>query len=334
MVWLHTERWLAPDSDIDRSWFSLDWFGMALLRAAPLFILCFGCGLGMLNWQAGGSALRGRLARRALVIWLCYKALFALELISFHASSFAIWRALTYQRLSWWVEVLDFYALALLLLPLLLPAWLRLPRLLAWATLPLPWLIGFCLRATPLPPSLQPLQALLAGLPRRHAFAFFYWLPTVLVGVELGRCWKVTPQNLGRRCLGWAAVCLPVAWLCEGGWSLEDLRLQLIFNGWKHPPHAAYVAFMTSGACFWLWLCTRLYGTGRSPKFEHGLLACLGRHPLTVYCGHFVVLFALNFVLGCFMKTPYELALGAAFGLPLACLLLTRVLERWQGELD
>ena len=332
MIWFHVHRWSASVSSIQRWPFSIDWWSLAVLSAPPLFFLCFGCGLGLMAWETDRFRLTRRLLGRALELGCWYKLLFVFELYSLGAPSGAYWPALTYGSTSEWVEVLDFYCLSLITVPLLLPYFLRLPVAAQWLLFALIWKAAVEIQGWPYNAADGLTHAFLVGAPGQRPFPYLFWLPVVLIGASLGRCWRDRPQRWSSQCLVHAVLLVVgVGYLGEGGFGLHDLNQNIILNGWKHPPHLAYVGMTTSNALFWLWLCTRIYGMERESSTElvgfRAALARIGRHPLTFYCGQFVCLFWANSWLHFFGRVEHEKSLLLASLVTLACFPLARQLE-------
>jgi hypothetical protein len=332
MIWFHVHRWCAPAASIQRWPLSVDWWSLAVLSAPPLFFLCFGCALGMMSWESDRFRLTRRLLGRALELCCWYKLLFVFELYSLGAPSGAYWPALTYGSTSEWVEVLDFYCLSLVTVPWLLPYFLRLPLPAQWLLLALTWKAGATIQGWPYTAENQMAHAFLAGASGQRPFPYLFWLPVVLIGASLGRCWRDQPQRWSSQCLVHALLLVVgVGYLGEGGFSLHDLNQNIILNAWKHPPHLAYVGLTTANALFWLWLCTRLYGMQPQASAElvglRAALARIGRHPLTFYCGQFLCLFWANSWLHFFAKVQHETSLLLATLAILACFPLARWLE-------
>ncbi len=332
MIWFHVHRWSASPASIQRWPFSVDWWSLAVLSAPPLFFLCFGCALGMMAWESDRPRLTRRLLGRALELCCWYKLLFVFELYSLGAPSGAYWPALTYGSTSDWVEVLDFYCLSLVTVPLLLPYFLRLPLPAQWLLLGLTWKAGMVVQSWPYTAENRIAHAFLAGAPGQRPFPFLFWIPVVLIGASLGRCWRDQPRRWSLQCLihGLLLV-MGVGYLGEGGFSLHDLNQNIVLNGWKHPPHLAYVGLTTANALFWLWLCTRLFGMQPQATTElvgfRGALARIGRHPLTFYCGQFLCLFWANSWLHFFARVEHETSLVLATLVTLACFPLAGWLE-------
>jgi len=333
MVWFHVHRWSASPSSIQRWRFSVDWWSLVVLSAPPLFFLCFGCGLGLLPWQEHKSLLRPHLMARALTLLVCYKLLFLFELWTLGAPSGSYWPAMTFSKTSGWVEVLSFYSFCLILLPPLIPTYMRLSMPLRWVLFGLLWSAGVRLQSWPTTPATAVPMAFLVGAPGMRPFPLLFWLPIVLIGVSLGQCWRQAPEKVPKLILTHALLLsLGVGWLGEGGFSWQDFHLNIVLNGWKHPPHLAYVGLESANALAWLAICIRLYGLKREPipaSWGPGPdLLRIGRHPLSIYIGHFVVIFGFNSWLHFHGWVHYETSLVLATLALAACIPLARWRDR------
>lgn len=283
MVFYHAWNWLVLPGARQQFFGSWDWWLCFLrLSAAPLFLLSFGCLLGILGGGKDTATLRARLWPRALQVFVVYKLLCFAELWARGLSWSAIHAALGYRDLSNWFQVLHFYALFLALSPWLLPWCLRRTgpaRLVVLLTLGAATVWGQSGHWwSPV------LQGVLVGREPYVNYPLVPWAIPALIGIWLGRDWK------GRAlpCLLWAALlglCFLVLFSGERS-RFDDF---VIFSGGKNPPALSYVCIATATALCWLALCQRI------PSRWAGPVQQLGRHPLTLYWSH--VLFIL-FVFG------------------------------------
>ncbi len=99
--------------------------------SSSLFIVVFGVALAvafLAHTQTDDWPRRRlKLWLRALEVWFWYKALTIVEMLPFNAPADIV-DTLLYGRFAIWVEILGFYAIALLWVPLMLPLWARAPR--------------------------------------------------------------------------------------------------------------------------------------------------------------------------------------------------------------
>jgi surface polysaccharide O-acyltransferase-like enzyme len=279
MVFYHAWRWLVPPAARDDSPHSLDWWLCSLrLAAAPLFLLTFGCVLGLVYSGQDEAMLRRRLWPRALQIFIVYKLLCFAELWVRGVSWRSIHAALTYQDLSNWYQVLNFYAMFLALSPWLLRAWKPLGRGARLTCLLV--LAGTTAVGQRLDWPTPVLQGLLVGREPYVNYPILPWCIPALIGVWIGERWRHPVST----CLSWAtalfACFLLLFW---GHWGEFDRHI--VFSGWKNPPALSYICIATAAALCWLALCQRLGAPLSKP------LQRLGQRPLSLYFFH--VLFIL-----------------------------------------
>ena len=117
-------------------------WGMVPLHAitkfsSSLFIMVFGIALAVAFVPKTGTAdwprRRNRLLWRGLAVLFWYKALTVVEMYAQHDRD-AIVGTLLYRDFPSYVEILGFYAIALLWIPWMLPLWARTPAPLRWAS--------------------------------------------------------------------------------------------------------------------------------------------------------------------------------------------------------
>ncbi|WP_340162950.1 heparan-alpha-glucosaminide N-acetyltransferase domain-containing protein [Billgrantia tianxiuensis] len=110
--------------------------------SSSLFILVFGVALAVAFLPKVGTPdwprRRLKLMLRGLEVMFWYKALTIVEMLPLFTPG-DILDTLLYQRFAIWVEILGFYALALLWLPWVLPLWCRMPL---WSRLFAPVAVG------------------------------------------------------------------------------------------------------------------------------------------------------------------------------------------------
>lgn len=322
MVFYHVWRWLVPPAARQYNTLSADWWLFAVrLGAAPLFILSFGCVLGVLHRRSDFASLRRKLWPRALQTLVVFKLLCFIELWARGLPWGTIHAALAYQELSNWYQVLNFYALFLALGPWVLTGWFRAQpgtKLLALLMLALltAWGQGLVWDA-------PVLQGLLVGREPYLTFPLVPWSITALIGVWLGETWGA--RALALRCLAAAAVLvLCFLTLFAGHWG--EFHSAIVFSGWKNPPHLAYVSLATAQALACLSACVALCGPGLHDVSAR-IMPCLGRHPLALYFFH------VTFILVVF-GMQYRHALSDVHGWLLAgatlalTVLVSRTLER------
>lgn len=257
------------------------WLAMLLSKAAtPLFLLCFGISLSLRSPSA--TALWGR----AALVWVCYKTLLALEIVLAGGSLQQLGQALSGQVLSQHGEILRFYALFLLIAPLLLKLWPRLtPRARALLT-PLPWLLSQVLAGIAWPPAATAWVWTWLGSAGINTFPILPWMPLVLLGLLL----RSPPPR--RVSLGLASLAL-AAFLGLASDDLSESLQAIVTQRWKRPPQLAYLCFTTALALLSLAIVSPADPAGPRAGGLHPL-EVLGRRPLLVFNVHFPLLFALQ----------------------------------------
>lgn len=187
MILSHGTNALLPFSDFP------DW-GQVPVHAltkfsSSLFVIVFGVALAVAFVPKAGSddwpRRRNKLLLRGLVVLLWYKLLTVVEMYELHERE-AIIDTLLYRDFPSFVEILGFYAIALLWVPFLLPLWARMPALLRWASpvlmaLACWWLLenfGFW--------GVPQLQALIVEHPDYYTWGQLARGPLILLGLLIG----------------------------------------------------------------------------------------------------------------------------------------------------
>lgn len=339
MVWFHSLHWMAGGKLLDHTPFSRDWLmGFLFKPSPPLFIMCFGLMLGALvvNRPRPLKDECLHLWRRGLLVLLCYKLLFLLELFSKKASWKRIFDAMGWAQLSTCVEVMDFYFFVLMLAPLALWVWRRSPLVAKVGGIACLWWLTWRWQQYDWDSPI--LQALLVGRYRYYAFSLLPWGGTFLLGVLVGEYWTrlATRGRIGvvAGCLALAGV-LYALYLAQAGLlSWRDFGDNLIFTpGWKHPPRVAYVALTTGYALTWLAVFTALLGADKRPPGMNPL-EVIGRHPLTLFVFHWVMLLGVGcWAFGWYQRFQPSQAYGMGLGLMGMCTVLAYGLELAPGWL-
>ncbi|TFH87414.1 DUF1624 domain-containing protein [Billgrantia azerbaijanica] len=262
---------------------------------------------------------RRKLLLRGLEVLFWYKVLTVVEMLPLYAPQ-DILDTLLYRRFPIWVEILGFYAIALLWLPWVLPLWRRLPlwsRLLAPLAVAL--LSGWLERQVEFWGS-EPLKAILVEDDDHYAWGQLARLPLVMVGLLIGEALLRTPDPPGRRRLVLALTGAGGALLAGFvALSLPGLGAALVAvagNVGKHPPELAFMLFSLGGALVILALC--LLGGGRAAVALRPLTV-VGSDALMAFIFHIVAIFlVLRFLLGAWQVYTYPQVLGIALALILA----------------
>ncbi|SDO35843.1 heparan-alpha-glucosaminide N-acetyltransferase domain-containing protein [Vreelandella arcis] len=265
--------------------------------SSSLFILVFGVALAVAFlshvYREDWPKRRLKLWLRAVEVWFWYKALLIIEMLPFYTPS-EIVDALLYGRFGIWVEILGFYAIALLWVPLILPLWARAPL---WSRLAVivgltsltAWLQGLSFGGNDI------LKALLVDHEDHYAWGQISRAPLVLLGLLLGeallRC--SSDPALKRRL---TLTLLGLGALMVGGFYASALvggdvyaaMLAVANNEGKHPPGLAFMLFSLGGALVLFALA--LAGGTKAAKALMPL-TIVGSDALKAFIFHIVMIF-------------------------------------------
>ncbi|MDH5832695.1 acyltransferase family protein [Luteimonas kalidii] len=317
MIVAHGTNGLMPYSDFP------DW-GQVPVHAitkfsSSLFFIVFGIALAVAfvpkTTAADWPRRRNRLLRRGLVVLVWYKVLTVVEL--WDRSRDEITDALLYREFPSFVEILGFYAIALLWIPWLLPLWAKAPAWLRWLT---PWpVIGvsWWLLEHASFGGVPQLQAIFVEHPEYYTWGQLSRLPLVLVGLLVGGLLLRCHQTAAHRWLLAAGVaCAGVALLAWFALRVDDVHASLVAigrNDGKHPPGMDFSLFSVGGALCLLALCIA-GGTLLARVLRP--IAVVGSDALMAFIVHIGVIFiVLRNTLGLYQSVPYERALWWSLGL-------------------
>src|SRR5690606_17629661 len=186
MIVAHGTNGLMPYSDFP-DWGQVPVHAITKLSSS-LFFIVFGVALAVAfvpkteapDWPRR----RNRLLWRGLVVLFWYKVLTVVEL--WDRSRDDIVDALLYRAFPSFVEILGFYAIALLWIPWLLPLWAKAPAWLRWSSpLPVLWLSWWLLNNAGFGDVPQ-LQAILVEHSEYYTWGQLSRLPLVLIGLLVG----------------------------------------------------------------------------------------------------------------------------------------------------
>lgn len=305
--------------------------------SSSLFILVFGVALAVAFLPKVGTPdwprRRLKLMLRGLEVMFWYKALTIVEMLPLFTPG-DILDTLLYQRFAIWVEILGFYALALLWLPWVLPLWCRMPL---WSRLFAPVAVGVISvmleRHFHFWDSVI-LKALLVEDADHYTWGQLARLPLVMLGLLVGEAilrWygEITTR---RRLLAGLAGLGALFLLGFVVLSLPDWYAALMAVAWnvgKHPPEVPFMLFSTGGALVIMALC--LLGGSRAARWLKPLTV-IGSDALRAFIFHIVVIFLIfRLLLGAWQVYSYPQVLGIG----LALILLTAgwiALVRWYRE--
>lgn len=285
--------------------------------SSSLFILVFGIALAVafLPHVMGDDWPRRRLKLwlRALEVLFWYKALTIVEMLPLYPPE-EILDTLLYQRFAIWVEILGFYAIALVWVPLMLPLWARAPL---WTRLAAilaliglsAWLQGYDFGGHDI------LKALLVDHEDHYTWGQLSRAPLILGGLLIGEALlrtyftPVWRRRLVMSLLGLGAVMLAgffAVALLEG--DVYAALMAVARNIGKHPPGLAFMLFSVGGAL--MILAVALAG---GERLARGLrpISVVGSDALKAFIFHIVAIFlVMRFLLGYWQVFSYPQVLG------------------------
>jgi len=320
MIVSHGTNGLMPYADFP------DW-GQVPVHAltkfsSSLFFIVFGIALAVAfvpktaapDWPGR----RNHLVRRGLLVLFWYKLLTVVEL--WDRGRDAVVDALLYRSFPSFVEILGFYAIALLWIPWLLPLWARTPAWLRWASPLLAgglwwWVSGHVDFDS------RPLRAVLVEDHELYTWGQLSRLPLVLLGLLLGGLLRRWDQEARSRLLlaggiVVAGLLLLAAFAHLAGEPLRPVLVEIGRNHGKHPPGLLFSLFSVGGALVLLGLSVaggNLLARALRP------LAVVGSDSLMAFIVHISVIFLLlRRTLGYYQAVSYEHALLLSGGLVVA----------------
>lgn len=283
--------------------------------ASSMFIMVFGVALAVAfvphTAADGWPARRRKLLLRGLVVLFWYKLLTIVEMAPTHSAE-QVRDALLYRSFPSYVEILGFYAIALLWMPFALPWWARMP---AWLRLASPalaalasWLV---LRQVDFGDNTQ-LQALLVEHEDHYTWGQLARLPLVLLGLLIGERVLRYREDLpaGRRfaaLLMLAGAALLGLFALRAGGGLAAELDAIARNVGKHPPEFGFMLYSLGGALLALGLA--LLG-GEALARVLRPVTVVGSDALKAFVFHiFVVFVVLRWLLGYMNSITYMHAL-------------------------
>ncbi|MBD9369917.1 acyltransferase family protein [Xanthomonas sp. XNM01] len=318
MIVSHATNGLMPYSAFP------DW-GQVPVHAATkfsssLFFIVFGVALAVAfvprTGQEDWPRRRNALLWRGLLVLFWYKALTVVEL--WDRSRDEIVDTLLYRDFPSFVEILGFYAIALLWIPWLLPLWARTPAWLRWLSpLPVIWLAWWLPQQTGFG-GVPQLQALLVEHPDYYTWGQLSRLPLVLIGLLLGGLLlRHHGATAARMALAGGIALAGLVLL--GGFVLgagDDLHATLVAiggNDGKHPPGLLFSLFSVGGAL--LLLALAIAGGNLLARCLQPVTT-VGSDALMAFIVHISVIFLLlRTTLGWYQAVPYQQALLTGIGL-------------------
>lgn len=305
--------------------------------SAPLFILVFGISLSVIYLPHAGTpewpVRRRKLWTRALLVFFWYKVLTIAELIHLHSPK-EIVDVLLYRDFPVYVEILGFYAIALLWIPLLLPLWKRTPVLLRFLSPVLAGALAVALSRHFHFWHSDFLRTLLVEDDRHYVWGQLSRAPLVFLGLLIGEGIRSPPAlRLGRHALtlGLSVAGLSLLlWLSvQAGPDFPAVLDSIARNQGKHPPEHFFTLFSTGGALLVLAL---MHGAGEWLARPLRPLVWIGKNALQAFVFHiFVIFVCFRFLLGFWHSVTYVQALAGSILLIASTALWVR-LHRWFQE--
>lgn len=264
--------------------------------SSSLFVLVFGVTLGLIfaprtendNW----SVTRNHLWWKALVVILWYKVLTVVQTAQTRPPKVIV-DMLLYKKFPDFVEILDFYGWMLLLIPLLLPLWRRLPFWVGPIFALSLAVLGQLLAAYWDFFSVDQFKAILVEDDKNFCFGLLTRGPLALFGLFIGDFLsRAQDFHLRRKQIAVAAIVLGVLLLVLFVALYHDNPYQVLYriarNKGKHPPQLFFMFFSLGGSMVILGLA--LFLGGRAPLFLKPL-EILGRESLTCFVWHILLIF-------------------------------------------
>jgi len=326
MILSHGTNGLMPYSDFP-AWGQVPVHALTKFSSS-LFFIVFGVALAVAfvprtaarDWPQR----RNRLLRRGLLVLLWYKLLTVVEL--WDRGRAQVVDALLYRDFPSFVEILGFYAIALLWIPWLLPLWARAPSWLRWlcplAVAALSWWLlehaGFF--------GVPQLQAILVEHPDEYTWGQLSRLPLVLLGLLLGDLLLRSHRAAPRRLLLASAIALAgaalLAWFALRAGDLQQTLVAIGRNEGKHPPGLLFSLFSVGGALVLLALCI---AGGNTLARVLRPVTVVGSDALMAFIVHISLIFVLlRNVLALYQAVSYTQALQLS-------LLLVAMTALWIG---
>ena len=316
MILSHGVNALLPFSELP-DWGQVPVHALTKLSSS-LFVIVFGVALAVAfvpkvdngDWPRR----RNKLLRRGLVVFVWYKLLTVVEMYELSERE-AIVDTLLYRDFPSFVEILGFYAIALLWVPFVLPLWARAPALLRWASpvlmgLACWWLLeNFDFWGVP------QLQALIVEHPDYYTWGQLARGPLVLLGLLIGGLllrahddprWRTL---LAGGLVAAGVLALAVFAMLAGDDVVGEIR-DIAGNAGKHPPGMLFMLYSVGGALALLGLA--IAGGGVLARWLRPVTV-IGSDALMAFVFHIGVIFILlRDALGYYQNVSYEHALSLA----------------------
>ena len=284
--------------------------------SSSLFFLVFGVALAVVHLPHVGTARwpekRMRLLVRGVRIFFWYKVLTIVEMFALYKPAEII-DTLLYRAFPVYVEILGYYAIALLWMPFALPAWKKAHLSLKLAA---PFVVG--VGAYVLAQRFgffgsESLQAILVEHEKHYTWGQLTRLPLVMVGLLLGEFYLWNREK-GRSAV-WPvmvsaglACALFAAFLVVKKAGIGEELVRIALNEGKHPPELDFSLFSVGGA--FLLLAGALLG-GNFLARALKPITIIGQDALQAFVFHIFVIFVFyRYLFGYWHQISYEHALA------------------------
>ncbi|MFH1812424.1 MAG: OpgC domain-containing protein [Pseudomonadota bacterium] len=264
--------------------------------SSSLFVIVFGLTLGVIfaprTLREDWAHSRNHLWWRSLIVLFWYKVLIVAQTFQSRPRDVIV-DMLLYKKFPDFVEILDFYAWMLLVIPLLLPLWRKVPvwvgPLFALALFGL----GQWLSANWNFFDLPQLKAILVEDKRNFCFGILTRGPLAMLGIFLGDLIARAEDRAVRRrmvaglCI-LAGLALLIVFYASFGDQLDKVFVDIARNRGKHPPALFFMSFSVGGSLIILGLCLLLPSGG---FFLLKPFEILGRESLVCFVWHILAVF-------------------------------------------
>lgn len=302
--------------------------------SSSLFLLVFGMSLAITFMPHVGTPSwpkkRKKLLIRGLVVLFWYKALTILEMSHLYGRD-EIFAALTYQAFPVYVEILGYYAIALLWIPWVLPFWKRSSAAVR-LSIPVVMFAASTLLSTHFDFfGNDVFKALVVEHNDHYAWGQLARAPLVFAGLLIG--WMVQlaaptrwPRLLPAGILLGGSLTFFALFHSRSKDALYDSLVRIAMNAGKHPPEATFMLFSLGGALLLLGLSV---AGGRTAARLLPPVTTIGKNSLQAFVFHIVVIFVFyRFLFDYFHKVEYGFALSLAL-LTIAMTYVWLKLTKW-----
>lgn len=282
--------------------------------SSSLFILVFGIALAVVYGPhvhtSAWPSKRKKLLIRGLKVFFWYKVLTIVEMTPMYSRD-DILATLLYQAFPVYVEILGFYALALLWVPFVLPLWYRAPlaiRLFSPVALSV---LAYWLYHNFDFWGVDSLQAVLVEHENHYTWGQIARGPLILAGLLLGQLvlhWNATKAWLTGTLMAGISLSLFGAFYLSTADSLQASLVAIAKNEGKHPPDLEFMLFSLGGAFSILALA--FFGGSFLAKVLRPI-TIIGKDALQAFICHIFVIFVFyRYLFDYWQKVSYEKALG------------------------